>query len=86
MTLKLPPKVSNEVAAGVSELYLRFNCDYCQEVQNYLRFCFMINYNNALLLHPLKATINSIELIRVQVNTYTTFYSQSYKTFSSFSD
>ena len=30
MTLKLPAKVSNEVAAGVSELYLRFNCDYCQ--------------------------------------------------------
>jgi transcriptional adapter 2-beta len=30
-TLKLPAKVSNEVAAGVSELYLRFNCDYCQE-------------------------------------------------------
>jgi hypothetical protein len=40
MTLKLPPKVSHEVAAGVSELYLRFNCDYCQEVQNYLRFLF----------------------------------------------
>ena len=31
MALKLPAKVSNEVAAGVSELYLRFNCDYCQE-------------------------------------------------------
>ena len=31
MTLKLPAKVSHEVAAGVSELYLRFNCDYCQE-------------------------------------------------------
>lgn len=30
-TLKLPAKVSNEVAAGVSELYQRFNCDYCQE-------------------------------------------------------
>ena len=42
MSLKLPPKVSNEVAAGVSELYLRFNCDYCQEVQNYLRSCFTI--------------------------------------------
>ena len=34
MTLKLPAKVSNEVAAGVSELYLRFNCkniNHCKE-------------------------------------------------------
>ena len=30
MTLKLPAKVSNEVESE-KNLYLRFNCDYCQE-------------------------------------------------------
>jgi transcriptional adapter 2-beta len=31
MMSKLPGKVANEVASGVSELYLRYNCNYCQE-------------------------------------------------------
>ena len=28
---KLASKLSNEVASGVSELYQKFNCNYCQE-------------------------------------------------------
>ncbi len=31
MSTKLPTKLSNEVASGVSELYQKFNCNYCQE-------------------------------------------------------
>ena len=31
MSLSLPSKVTHEVGSGVSELYQRFQCDYCQE-------------------------------------------------------
>jgi len=31
MSAKLPEKLSNEIASGVSELYIKFNCNYCQE-------------------------------------------------------
>ena len=31
MSTKLPPKLSGEVASGVTELYQKFNCNYCQE-------------------------------------------------------
>ena len=31
MSSKLPSKLSNEVASGVSELYIKYNCNYCQE-------------------------------------------------------
>lgn len=31
MSSKLPPKVSSEVASGVSELYQKYYCNYCQE-------------------------------------------------------
>ena len=27
----IPDKVKDEVASGISELYLRYSCDYCQE-------------------------------------------------------
>ena len=31
MSAKLPQKLSNEIASGVSELYQKYNCNYCQE-------------------------------------------------------
>ena len=31
MSTKLPSKLSGEVASGVTELYQKFNCNYCQE-------------------------------------------------------
>ena len=31
MTSQLPKKLSNEVASGISELYHKYNCNYCQE-------------------------------------------------------
>ena len=31
MSFQLPKKISNEIAGGVSELYQKYTCNYCQE-------------------------------------------------------